>query len=142
MTKKITAISKSKTQDILAQFFKLLKEFPTETIDSIFRRLELSSAPRFYCSVEQAHRMVALLVKKKELPLVNKNSRRMYQDIYTLFLKEAASRGVPPINASRRQANVALITEDFLNTPAPSFYLDVESIKGQVYRNLRAKNEN
>lgn len=129
-------------KDVVSCFFSLLKEYPNEKIEDIFKRVEKHPAPRFYVTPENARRFIAIIAKNKKLQLVNEHKRKMYFDIYRLWRKDCAKKGIKPLRPGgsfKYFANTSSITEDFLEQQAPSFYLDLETIKGIVYRELRHK---
>lgn len=137
-----TIIREARKRDVVSCFFSLLKEYPNEKIGDIFKRVEKHPAPRFYVTVENARRFTAVIAKDRKLPLVNRRKREMYFDIYRLWQKDCNKKGIEPLRPGgsfKYFANTGNITEDFLERQASSFYLDLETIKGIVYRELRRK---
>lgn len=135
-------IREARKCDVVSCFFSLLKEYPNEKIGDIFKRVEKHPAPRFYITVENARRYTAAIAKNKKLPLVNRRKREMYFYLYLLWRKECVKKGIEPLRPGgsfKYFANTSNITENFLKQRAPSFYLDLETIKGIVYRELRRK---
>ena len=139
-----TIIREARKRDVVSCFFSLLKEYPNEKIGDIFKRVEKHPAPRFYVTPEVARRHISIIAKKgkKALPLTNERKREMYFDIYLNWQKDCAEKGIEPMRLDGSFGyfvNVYNITENFLEQQAPSFYLDLETIKGLVYRELRRK---
>lgn len=120
-------------QDVVNSFFGSLKELrktkPFVSQSEVIEHASKSSAPRFYVTFENARRFVSLLMRKKELPITNKNKVEMYKEIYRRYRKQAQECD------SRYKY---LILEDIIEEPAPSFYIDEETFRGIVYRALRS----
>lgn len=138
------SVREARKRDVISCFFRLLKEHPEEKIGDIFKRMENMPAPCYYATVEVARRYTAIIAKKgkKALPLTNERKREMYFDIYLNWQEDCAKKGIEPMRLGGsfgHFVNVYNITEAFLAKPAPSFFLDVETIKGIVYRELRRK---
>lgn len=142
MTNKELTIREAKKQDIVFLFFKLLKENPNKKIQDIFKEMESCSAPRFYITVFDARRYVSRIARGKPLSLKNARKREMCFDIYRLWQEDCNKKGIEPLRSGGSFgffANTRNITEDFLAKPAPSFYLDTETMRGIVYKELRKK---
>ena len=67
-------------------------------------------------------------MRGKPLPITNKNKIAMYKEIYRRY--KAREK-----NCDNRYKYVIL--EDIIEEPAPSFYIDMETFRGIVYRTLR-----
>lgn len=119
-------------QDVVNCFFESLREVrksrPYATQDEIIRHAVNCKAPRFYVTFENARRFVSLLSRKKRLPLSNSNKLAMYKEIYRRYKKRVKA-------CSERYKYIIL--DDIIREPAPSFYLDVETFRGIVYKTLR-----
>ena len=78
-------------KDVIATFFETMKETrktnPLATQNEIIEVAVKSEAPRFYVTFENARRYISLMMRKKRLPLVNKNKMEMYKEIYNRYLK-------------------------------------------------------
>ena len=136
----VLSIREARKRDVVSCFFNLLKKYPKEKIGDIFKKMENASAPRYYVTVENARRFTAVIAKgKKPFPLTNERKREMYFDIYRLWQEDCRKKGIEPLRSEGRFTNVYNLTEDFLAKPAPSFYLDVETIRGIIYRECRGK---
>lgn len=118
-------------QDVVNSFFESLKEVrktrPFATQDEIIRHAANGNAPRFYVTFENARRFVSLLARKKRLPLINTNKQAMYKEIYRRYRKRVKECG---------ERYKYIILDEIIREPAPSFYLDVETFRGIVYKTL------
>ena len=126
------SVRDTRKQDIIDSFFKTLKEQrktrPFITQNEVIEQAAKGSAPRFYVTFENARRFVSLLMRGKPLPITNKNKIAMYKEIYRRY--KAREK-----NCDNRYKYVIL--EDIIEEPAPSFYIDMETFRGIVYRTLR-----
>ena len=95
------------------------------TQQEIFLDASQCTAPRFFVTFEIARRLISAMVKKRRLPIKNKNKIEMYKEIYRRYMKQC-------------KGNVGnyTILESIIEEPAPSFYLDAGSFRGIVYRTL------
>ena len=118
-------------QDVVNSFFESLKEVrktrPFASQDEIIRHAANSNAPRFYVTFENARRFVSLLARKKRLPLINTNKLAMYKEIYRRYRKRVKECG---------ERYKYIILDEIIREPAPSFYLDIETFRGIVYKTL------
>ena len=123
-------------QDVVNSFFESLKEVrktrPFASQDEIIRHAANGNAPRFYVTFENARRFVSLLARKKRLPLINTNKLAMYKEIYRRYKKRVKECG---------ERYKYIILDEIIREPAPSFYLDIETFRGIVYKTL-AHNKN
>ena len=119
-------------QDVVNCFFESLREVrksrPFATQDEVIRYAVNSKAPRFYVTFENARRFVSLLSRKKRLPLSNSNKLAMYKEIYRRYRQRVKECG---------ERYRYVILDEIIREPAPSFYLDVETFRGIVYKTLR-----
>ena len=86
-----------------------------------------SEAPRFYVDYESARRVISLMDRGIEARTKNANKKRMYRDLYKLFLERRASSGMP--------GYLALLPT--LSGPAPSFYLSTSTMRTIIYRGIK-----
>lgn len=123
-------------QDVVNSFFGSLKELrktrPFVSQSEVIEHASRSSAPRFYVTFENARRFVSLLMRKKRLPITNKNKVEMYKEIYRRYREQ-----VKDCDARYKY----LILENIIEEPAPSFYIDEETFRGIVYRTLRSNSK-
>lgn len=117
---------------VIAAFYDTMKKVssanPFFTIDEVVRKARLTPAPRFFVTYENARRFVSLLVRKGEMPLLNENKLQMYKELYRRYMQR--------IQYGRNRFR---ILESIIEEPAPSFYLDVESFRGIIYKTLRRR---
>ena len=90
-------------------------------------------APRFFVSFENARRFVSLLVRKKRLPLVNKNKIELYKELFKRYKKLREE------DFKNKVINYTVL-ESIIEEPAPSFYLDTETFRCLLYKALRERN--
>lgn len=132
MDKEQKSIRTMRKKDVIATFFETMKETrktnPLATQNEIIEVAVKSEAPRFYVTFENARRYISLMMRKKRLPLVNKNKMEMYKEIYNRYLKR--------IKETRNHYRYVIL-EKIIEEPAPSFYLDEETFRGIVYKTLR-----
>lgn len=94
--------------------------------------LTTQPAPCFFVKLEDARRNVSLILRGKptEVNLQNPHSR-VYIDIAERLKKH------PQYISEKRYRYAPII--DILDEPAPSFYLNKETIQSLIYRKLREK---
>ena len=130
-TKIVDDVRDLRKQDVVNSFFESLKEVrktrPFASQDEIIRHAANSNAPRFYVTFENARRFVSLLARKKRLPLINTNKLAMYKEIYRRYRKRVKECG---------ERYKYIILDEIIREPAPSFYLDIETFRGIVYKTL------
>ena len=135
-TKIVEDVRDIRKRDVVNSFFESLKEVrktrPFASQDEIIRHAANSKAPRFYVTFENARRFVSLLARKKSLPLSNTNKQAMYKEIYRRYKKRVKECG---------ERYKYIILDEIIREPAPSFYLDIETFRGIVYKTL-AHNKN
>ena len=131
-----TTVGNMRKQAIIDTFFETLKKCrkidPFASLEKIIEKAASTTAPRFFVSFENARRFVSMLVRKKRLPLVNKNKIEMYMELYKRYKrlrKEDANNPVIHYTA----------LEKIIEEPAPSFYLDVETFRCLLYKALRER---
>ena len=111
-------------------YFKLRKENPNLNVRDIADKISKSPAPKFYCSYENARRMISLLDMGKKLPISNTNKVAMYKDIYMIWSKKY--KGNTHSRAIYRDT-----LSKILNSQAPSYYLDVDTVIALIYRSFK-----
>lgn len=122
---------------IVETFFETLKNSrktdPFATLEKIIEKAAGKNAPRFFVSFENARRFVSLMVRKKRLPLVNKNKIEMYKELFRRYKKMREK------DVHNRVINYTAL-EKIIEEPAPSFYLDTETFRCLLYKALRERN--
>ena len=76
-----------------------------------------------------------MLVRKKSLPLVNKNKVELYKELFRRYKKYRQE------DYTNKVINYTLL-EKIIEEPAPSFYIEEETFRGIIYRTLRERNRN
>lgn len=120
--------------DVIEAFFDTMKEMrkknPLATQNEVIETAVNGKAPRFYVTFENARRYISLMMRKKHIPIVNKNKMAMYKEIYNRYIKR-----IQDCESQYRY----VILEKIIEEPAPSFYLDEDTFKGIVYKTLRER---
>ena len=73
------------------------------------------------------------MVRKKRLPLVNKNKIEMYKELFRRY------KNMREKDVHNRVINYTAL-EKIIEEPAPSFYLDTETFRCLLYKALRERN--
>ena len=127
------SVREIRRQDVVNSFFDSLKELrktrPYASQSEIIEHASKSSAPRFYVTFENARRFISLLMRGKKLPITNKNKIAMYKEIFRRYKEKVK-------NVEARYKYIIL--ENIIEEPAPSFYIDEETVRGILYRSLRS----
>ena len=89
-------------------------------------------APCFFVEYEDARRNVSLILRGKPAAV---NLENPHSRVY-IHIAERLQKHPHYISGKRYRYSPIM---DILEEPAPSFYLDEETIKGLIYRNLRKK---
>ena len=122
------SVGSLRKQAIIKTFFDTLKSYrksdPFVNLEQIIEKAAVAAAPRFF---------VSILVRKKSLPLVNKNKIAMYKELYRRYKKLRQEDAENPVIHY-----TAL--EKIIEEPAPSFYLDTETFRCLLYKALRERN--
>ena len=117
--------------DLTQVFFKLMRENPHITTGEIIKMVPMQKAPRFYVSFETARRHLSCIKKGAPVIKSNTNKIKLYAEIYKRW--KALNCGTDFKNNSYK----GLI--DIILSPAPCFYIDYETARGIIYKNLRRK---
>ena len=130
-------VGEMRKQAIIDTFFETMKNCrkidPFASLEKIIEKAAATTAPRFFVSFENARRFVSMLVRKKRLPLVNKNKVEMYKELFRRYKKQRQE------DFTSRVINYTLL-EKIIEEPAPSFYLDTETFRCLLYKALRERN--
>ncbi len=114
---------------VVETFFETVKRLKAKnnkvTQEEIFCDASKCAAPRFFVTFEIARRLISAMVKKRRLPIKNKNKIEMYKELYRRYMKQ-----------NKGKVGNYTILESIIEEPAPSFYLDAGSFRGIVYRTL------
>ncbi|MBQ6694347.1 MAG: hypothetical protein IJN24_05700 [Bacteroidaceae bacterium] len=128
--------SDGRKEAVIEAFFRSMKKMtennPAVTQREIVENAVKSSAPRFFTSYENARRLISLMIRKKRLPIANKNKIEMYKEIYRRFIKMSREN-------ITRHGRYSLL-EKIIYSPAPSFYMDCNTFQALLYKALRERN--
>ncbi len=125
-------IKEQKATDFAEVVFKVMREHYEKKMGDVMKIAAAKPAPRFYVSFENARRFVSLLERGEKIPLRQKNTIAMYEELHRRFValrRYKRQHGV-------RRANYTLL-EEIINQPAPSFYTDAETLRCLFYWHLR-----
>lgn len=126
-----STVREMRKQAVIETFYdtmsEMKKEDPLTTQGEIIERAVKAKAPRFFVTFENARRFVSLMVRKKKLPIVNKNKLAMYKEIYRRYMQRI-----------KEGVGQYLILEKIIEEPAPSFYLDEDIFRGIIYKTIRS----
>lgn len=117
-----------KGQDLVNALHKAMSENPDKKIGELFEIARKMPAPRFYITSENAMRFVSRLDRGLELPFKNDNKKRMYQELYNRLKKKRGDK-----------KGCYTLLEEIITSPAPEFYMDVETFKQVFYKTIRNK---
>ena len=130
-------VGEMRKQAIIDTFFETLKNCrkidPFASLEKIIEKASSTAAPLFFVSCENARRFVSMLVRKKSLPLVNKNKVELYKELFRRYKKYRQE------DYTNKVINYTLL-EKIIEEPAPSFYLDTETFRCLLYKALRERN--
>lgn len=129
---KVKTVREMRKEDVQEAYFKASKELrelnPRTKQSDIFAYALKTGAPRFYVSFENARRYISLMARGKKIPITNANKLAMYTEIYRRYCGRIAKS---------TEARAFTVLEDIIEEPAPSFYLDMWTFQGIVYRAFR-----
>lgn len=131
---KVDTISAIRNTDVVNAFFdavkSMRKSIPYTPQDRVIEHALKNGAPRFYTTFENARRFVSLLERGRKLPLTNPNKIAMYRELHRRYCKmrecQACGRGYA-------------ILENIIEQPAPSFYIDIDTFRGILYKSYKRK---
>ena len=125
-------IREQRKEAVINTFFETVKKMsannPYVTNKEILAKAVHKEAPRFFVNYESARRFISLMARRKKLPVINKNKRAMYNEIYRRFKERC-----------KGETGHYKMLEEILEEPAPSFYLDESTFQGIVYKTLRER---
>ena len=126
-------IREQRKEAVVNAFFKTVKKMsatnPYVTNKEVLAKAVNEEAPRFFVNYESARRFISLMARRKKLPVVNKNKRAMYDEIYRRYKERC-----------KGERGHYKMLEKILEEPAPSFYIDESTFQGIIYRTLRERN--
>lgn len=117
-----------KGQDLVNALFKAMSGNTGKKMFEFFEIASKMPAPRFYVTFDNARRFVSMLDRGLELPFKNDNKKRMYQELYNRLKKKRGDK-----------KGCYTLLEEIITSPAPEFYMDVETFKQVFYKTIRNK---
>ena len=117
-----------KGKDIVNALYKAMSENPDKKMFELFDIAQKMPAPMFYITFDKARRFVSMLDRGLELPFKNDNKKRMYQELYNRLKKKRGDK-----------KGCYILLEEIIASPAPEFYMDVETFKQVFYKTIRSK---
>lgn len=117
-----------KGEDVVNALYKAMSENPGKKILELFEIARKLEAPRFYVTFDQARRFISMLDRGLELPLKNENKKRMYEELYRRLKRKRGDK-----------KKCYQLLEEIITSPAPEFYMDVETFKQVFYKTIRSK---
>jgi hypothetical protein len=117
-----------KGQDLVNALYKAMSENPDKKILELFDIARKFPAPCFYVTFDTARRFVSMLDRGLELPIVNENKKAMYKELHRRLNKARGDK-----------EKCYQLLDDIINSPAPEFYMDVETFKQIFYKTIRSK---
>lgn len=130
----MNVIREKKAKDFTEAVFALMRERSMDKMGDIIKAAAAGPAPRFYVSFENARRFVSLIIRGREIPLANKEKMAMYEEL----AKKYIARRKQLREDGERYVNYTLL-EEIIESPAPSFYTDVETLRCLFYQYMRLK---
>lgn len=130
----MNVIREKKAKDFTEAVFALMRERSMDKMEDIIAAAAAGPAPRFYVSFENARRFVSLIIRGKKIPLLNKKKMAMYEEL----AKKYIARRKQLREDGERYVNYVLL-EEIIETPAPSFYADAETLRCLFYQYMRLK---
>ena len=126
------SIREQRKEAVIKTFYETVKKMsasnPYVTNREIVAKAVHETAPRFFVNYESARRFISLMARRKKLPVVNKNKRAMYNEIYRRYKERC-----------KGELGHYKMLEKILEEPAPSFYLDKSTFQGIIYKTLRQR---
>lgn len=130
----MNVIREKKAKDFTEAVFALMRERSMDKMRDIIAAAAAGPAPRFYVSFENARRFVSLIIRGQKIPLVNKDKMAMYEEL----AKKYIARRKQLRKDGERYVNYTSL-EEIIETPAPSFYTDAETLRCLFYQYMRLK---
>lgn len=117
-----------KSESIVNAVYKAMSENPNKKMSELYEIARKMPAPMFYVSFNVARRFVSMLDRGLDLPMLNPNRIAMYKELHRR-LKKARGNKEKSYN----------LLEDIILSPAPEFYMDLETFRGAFYRAIKSK---
>lgn len=118
-----------KGKDVVNALYKAMSENPDKKISDLFEIACKMPVPRFYVTFDQARRFVSMLDRGLDLPMLNPNRIAMYKELH---------RRLKKVRGNKEKSYNLL--EDIILSPAPEFYMDLETFRGAFYKAFKIEN--
>jgi hypothetical protein len=119
----------TKCQAVRDLYFKVKKQNPNLTIKQVVEIMMGLPAPKFFCTYENALRIVSILHRGGDPKVKNPYKLAMYKDLYAKWLEKHGA-GVPK--------KKFIVFKDTLpgviQSEAPSFYISKDTMVGFISR--------
>lgn len=115
-----------KSKSIVNAVYKAMHENPNKKMSELYEIARKMPAPMFYVSFHVARRFVSMLDRGLDLPMLNPNRIAMYKELHRR-LKKARGNKEKSYN----------LLEDIILSPAPEFYMDLETFRGAFYKAIK-----
>lgn len=126
-------LNELREKSIKSAYFDVMKSIQKKTryvsTNEIIQELMKKEAPRFYISFESTRRIISKMHRGIRLDISNKNKLSMFNEIYKRYLEEVKEHDCPNY----------YILEQIIEQPAPSYYLNLKSMKSIVYKSIKSK---
>ena len=117
-----------KGECVVNALYKAISENPDKKILELFDIARKFPAPYFSVTFDNARRFVSMLDRGLELPIVNENRKAMYKELHRRLNKARGDK-----------EKCYQLLNDIIDSPAPEFYMDVETFKQVFYKTIRSK---
>lgn len=128
-------LNEDRKEAVIESYFNSMRELvskdPFVSQREIAEHAVKSIAPRFFTTYENARRIISLMIRRKKIPIINKNRIEMYKEIYKRFIKRSKE--------NLYSYGSYKLLEDIINSPAPSFYMNINTFQGILYKTLRER---
>ena len=126
----------SKRSAVRDLYFKIKLKQPELTVHQVAEIIEKSPAPKFFCTLERARRVISLLDKGKEVDTSNPNKSEMFMAIHRKWVEY---RELHEKDGKKLRYTDHL--QEVLNSEAPSFFMSHSSIVNCISGKYRGREE-
>lgn len=122
-----------RVKSIKDSYFDVMKSLQKSSLyvstEDIVQELMKRSAPRFFIDYENARRVISLMHRGKPVSMPNENKMNMYKEIYKRFLELTQNSNAPGY----------YLLEYVLEQPAPSYYVNIGTMRAIVYKSIKSR---
>ena len=124
----------AKMADFTEVVYGLRRENPKMQMQEAFEAAAKMPAKRFYVSAQNAARFVSRIDRGEDTKLKNRNKIAMFEEIHRRWVVyRAERRAVGRLKVTNREL------ENVINSEAPGFFEDAETLRCAFYKYLRKK---